>query len=114
MIMRAMTASARHFERDGYEVILDFSIPPWYLDGIRALLQGKPFEYVVLRPSLEVCIARAAARSEGTIRDYSIYSEFYADFAGMEANTIRDDESDAQTIAARIRSGLAAGTFRMQ
>jgi len=63
MIMRAMTATARHYERDGYEVLLDFSIPPWYLEAIGKLLQGKSFSYVVLRPSEEVCAARARPRA---------------------------------------------------
>jgi predicted kinase len=113
MIMRAMTASARHFERDGYEVILDFTIPPWYLDAIRALLVGKPFDYVVLRPSEAVCAARAAGRAEGSIADYGPYRDLYASFDGFERFTIADDAGEAPAVAARIRAGLATGTFRM-
>jgi chloramphenicol 3-O-phosphotransferase len=112
MIMRAMTASARHFARDGYEVILDFSIPPWYLDAIRALLVGKPFDYVILRPSEAICAARAAARSEGAIVDYAPYHDLYAAFEALDGFTIHDDHNDAATVAARIRAGLEAGTFR--
>ncbi len=114
MIMRAMTASARHYERDGYEVILDFSIPPWYLDAIRALLTGKPFAYVIVRPSLAICAARAAARPEGTIADYAPYRELYDAFDGYERFTIGDDGTGPALAAARIREGLAAGTFRMK
>jgi predicted kinase len=114
MITRAMTATARHYERDGYEVILDFSIPPWYLEAVRALLTGKPFQYVVLRPSETVCAARAAARSEGAIGDYAPYRELYAAFDGVERFTIRDDEGDAAAVAARVRAGLDAGEFRME
>ena len=113
MVMRAMTAAARHYARDAYEVILDFSIPPWYLDAVRALLTGKPFDYVVLRPSEAVCAARAAARSAGSITDYAPYRDLYASFDGVERFTISDDESDARSIAARIRAGLEAGTFRV-
>ncbi len=113
MIMRAMTASARHYERDGYEVILDFSIPPWYLDAIRALLTGKPFDYVIVRPSLAVCVARAAARSAGAIADYAPYRELYDTFDGYERFTIANDAAGPALTAARIREGLAAGAFRM-
>ena len=112
MIMRAMTASARHYARDGYEVILDFSIPPWYLDAIRALLVGKPFDYVVVRPSESVCAARASARPEGAIADYAPYHDLYTAFEALDGFTIRDDLSDPMTVAARIRAGLEAGTFR--
>ena len=111
MIMRAMTATARHFERDGYEVLLDFSIPPWYLEAIGKLLQGKSFSYVVLRPSEEVCAARAAARPEGTIADYEPYAELYRAFDGMERHTLADDAATPAAMAARMREGLRAGAF---
>ena len=113
MIMRAMLASARHYERDGYEVIVDFTIPPWYLDAVRALLTGKPFNYVVLRPSEAVCAARAAERAEGTIADYGPYRELYAAFDGYEQMTIVNDAASPSDVAEFIRAGLAAGTFRM-
>jgi predicted kinase len=113
MIMRAMTASARHFERDGYEVILDFSIPPWYLDAVRKVLQDPPFEYVVLRPSEAVCAARAAARREGAIADYATVRGLYAAFDGAQRFTIHDDESEPATLAERIRDELGTGKFRV-
>ena len=113
MVMRAMLAAARHFARDGYGVIVDFSIPPWYLDAVRKLLPGAPFDYVVLRPSEAVCAARVAARAAGTISDYTRYRGLYSSFDEAERFTIRDDESDARATAARIRAGLDAGAFRV-
>ena len=113
MIMRAMTASARHCARDGYAVVLDFSIPPWYLDGVRALLQGQPFDYVVLRPSEAVCVARAAARAEGTIADYEPYRELYRSFDAAQRHIISDDDADPATLARRIEAERSRGTFRI-
>lgn len=113
MLMRAMLAAARHFARDDYDVIVDFSIPPWYVDAVRKLLAGGTFDYVVLRPSEAVCAARAAARPQGTITDYARYRELYASFDDAGRFTIRDDASDAATLAARIRAGLDAGSFRV-
>jgi hypothetical protein len=89
------------------------ALPPWYLDAVRALLKGKPFEYVVLRPSETVCAARAAARPEGAVADYGPYRDLYAAFDGFERFTICYDDSDAHVLAVRIRAGLSAGTFRM-
>ena len=111
MVMRAMIASARHFERDDYEVIVDFSIPPWYVDAVRRLFSDKPFHYVVIRPSEAVCAARAAARADGTIADYGPYSELYAVFDGGGRFTIADDVSSAADLAARIRADLSKGVF---
>jgi chloramphenicol 3-O-phosphotransferase len=113
MIMRAMLAAARHYERDGYEAIVDFSIPPWYLDAVRALLKGCDYSYVVLRPSEALCASRAAARNEGTIPEYEPYHELYSVFAGFTRNTIANDDSDPALIAASIWEGFRAGAFRI-
>lgn len=111
VIMRAMTAAAIPFARCGYEVILDFSIPPEFLETARKILKEVPLNYIVLRPSLAVCEARAAARSEGRIINYDSYREFYALFEGASPYLVCDDEADAASVAARIGRGLAEGSF---
>ena len=111
MVMTAMTAASLPYAASGYETILDFSIPPWFLDTARAVAKVRevPLDYVVLRPSEAVC----AARAEGPISDYASYRELYASFDGVERNTIRGDASDAKAVAVRIREGLDAGLFRI-
>jgi len=113
MVMRAMTAAAVEYARDGYEVILDFSIPPWFVDKLKPLADraGVTLSFVVVRPSLAVCEARAAARPEGTIADYGPYRELYNDFDAFAADTLSDDAADAATMARRIRAGVDAGAF---
>src|SRR5271170_7005973 len=80
VIMRAMTAAAIPFARSGYEVLIDFSIPPQFLGTARKIVKDLPLNYVVLRPSLSVCEIRAASRVEGRIIDYAGYRDFYALF----------------------------------
>jgi len=115
VIMTAMIAAAVPYAVAGYEVILDFSIPPWFLDTARkvAKVRDVPLDFVVLKPSEAVCAARAKHRAEGAIADYAQYSEFYRDFDGDERHTIQDDETDASAVAARIRKGLDEGKFRL-
>jgi len=114
MIMTAMTAAALPYALYGYEVILDFSIPPWFLATAQRVVTSKdlPLDYVVLRPSEAVCSARAAARAEGAIADYTPYRELYSSFDEAERYTIRDDTADPAVLASRIRNGLSAGIFR--
>jgi adenylate kinase family enzyme len=71
VIMRAMTAATIPFARSGYDVVLDFSVPPYFLEHARKILKEVPLDYVILQPSQAVCAARAAARQEGAIPDYS-------------------------------------------
>ena len=130
MTMTAMTTAALPYALYGYEVIVDFSIPPWFLETAQKVVKARdvPLDYVVLRPSETVCAARAAARAEGAIADYTRYRDLYACFdeavslatpagtaALQEADryTIKDETSDAKVVAARIREGLNAGNFRI-
>jgi hypothetical protein len=96
-------------------VLLDFSIPPWFLDGLRKLTKGRdvPADFVVLRPSEEVCAARAAARCEGQITDYESHKKLYASFDEAPEFIIQTDEGDPRVIAELIREELKTGRFRL-
>jgi len=111
VIMRAMTAAAIPFARSGYEVLIDFSIPPHFLATARKILKEVPLNYVALRPSLAICESRAASRPEGRIIDYAKHRDFYALFDAPANCVVADDEADALTLAKRIYDGLGAGTF---
>jgi predicted kinase len=114
-IMVSMMAAAVPYALAGYEAIVDFSIPPWFLDTALAIvkLRQVPLDYVVLKPTEAVCARRAAARQEGTINDYKQYSEFYTTFAGFDEFTVHDSETDAPGLAKLIRKGLNAAKFRL-
>jgi len=113
VIMRAMTAAAVPFARSGFDVLLDFSIPPEFLPTARKILKEIPLDFVVLLPAAVVCERRAAERAEGKIRDYAPYRSFYALFEGADRYTISDDAADAAALAIRILDRLAAGQFRV-
>ena len=115
MIMTAMTTAAVPYVLAEYEVILDFSIPPWFLETASKVVKYKDLslDFVVLRPSLEVCATRAASRIEGVIADYNPYKELYSSFDEAKQYMINDDISSASIVASRIREDLSAGTFRI-
>ena len=54
-----MTAATIPFVRSGFDAVLDFSMPPQFLEVARKILKEVPLEYVILRPSKAVCAARA-------------------------------------------------------
>jgi len=112
-IMRAMFRSAAAFAADDFEAILDFTMPPAFLERAAARVESTRVHLVILRPSEPVCAARAAARSEGVILDYGPYRDLYALFDGAERHVIRNDAISPTAAAAAIREGLAAGTFRI-
>ena len=114
-IMSAMTAAAIPYATGGSHVILDFSIPPWFLETVRkvAAMREVPLDYVVLRPSEQVCAARAKARADGSIADYSLYSELYRDFDQRLHHILSDDAMSPAEHATAILRGVAEGRFRL-
>lgn len=116
MVMTAMVGAAMPYALYGLESLVDFSIPPWFLETVDKMVHRKevPVDYVVLMPSEMVCAARAAGRPEGAIPDYATYAELYADFKSVgRRHLIANDETDAASVARLIREGLDAGKFRL-
>ncbi len=110
-IMKSMTLAARAFANDGYEAIVDFSIPPGFLEYARRAAKEIPLHYVVLLPSEAVCAARAAARPVGTTPDYTRYRRLYGLFDPTSRHSICDESLEPAAMAERIRRGLKAGKF---
>jgi adenylate kinase family enzyme len=113
VLMRSITAAAVPLARSGYEVLLDFSFPLYFLETARKILKEIPIDLVMLRPSIEACAKRALERPEGKIADYEQYRDFYAMFEGLPKHEICDDQADSGSIARRIREGLDQGAFRL-
>jgi hypothetical protein len=112
VIMRAMTSAAGSLARTGYDVLLDFSIPPAFPPTAQKILRDTPLNYIVLRPPLDICAARARDRAEGKIAKYD--RGFYAAFAAEERHAVAPDDSESpKAIADVIFKGLAEGHFRV-
>ena len=99
--------------RRDFRVLIDLSIPPGFVDTARKILKEVPFDFVLLRPSLQVCVERAASRERGAITDYERLKSFYARFEDASMEPICDDAADAGTLARRIDEGLNQGRFRV-
>jgi gluconate kinase len=113
VLVRSMTAAAVPLARSGFQVLIDFSIPPAFVDTARKILKEVPFDFVLLRPSLRVCVERASARKEGAITEYARLRDFYALFEEGSIDPICDDNADPASLARRIAGGLNQGRFRV-
>jgi adenylylsulfate kinase-like enzyme len=113
VLMRSMTAAALPFARAGFRVLIDFSIPPAFVDTARKILKEVPFDFVLLRPRLQVCVERAASREKGAISDYEMLKNFYALFQGGQTEPICDDDAEPARLARQIAEGLNQGRFRV-
>lgn len=113
VLVRSMTAAAVPLARSGFTVLIDFSIPPTYLPTARKILKEVPFDFVLLRPSLQVCVERASSREKGAITDQVRLKNFYALFEEGSIEPISDDHADTASLARRIADGLNQGRFRV-
>ena len=113
VLVRSMTAAALPFARSGFRVLIDFSIPPTFLESARKILKEVPYDFVLLRPNFEVCAQRAASRQEGAIRDTAMLRNFYTRFEQGTVEAICDDTTDPESLARRIADGLNQGRFRV-
>jgi predicted kinase len=114
-VMRAAISAGIPYAINGYETIVDFSSPPWYLKAAIKMAKARevPLHYVVLRPSIAICADRAANRAEGKMPDYGYYKDLYLSFDEAKQYIIADDESDPAVVADKIREGLNEGIFRV-
>lgn len=113
VLVRSMTAAAVPFARSGFRVLIDFSIPPAFADTARKILKEVPFDFVLLKPSLKVCVERASSRKEGAITDYARLKNFYTHFEEGNIEPICDDNADPVSLAQQIAEGLTQGRFRV-
>jgi chloramphenicol 3-O-phosphotransferase len=111
-LMRAMIRAAAAFAADDFQVILDFTIPPWFLSAAAPRLGDAELHFVVLKPPQAICAARAASRDEGAIGDYRPYSSLYATFEAEPRHVIDNAARPPAEVVAAIWNGVRAGTFR--
>jgi adenylate kinase family enzyme len=110
----AMIAAAIAYAASGYEVILDFSIPPVFIEAIHKLIGSRDVavDYIVLLPEESICATRAADRENGAVKDYAVFHEFYLSFDEAH-DYIVSDVAGAPMMAIQLRKQLAKGKFRL-
>ena len=94
VIERVMIAIARAYLDGGYDVIVEGILGPWALPAFAEL----DYTYVVLRPSLDVALARATARTAGALTKIEPITGLYRAFENLGELETSVIDSSAQTI----------------
>lgn len=112
VVMSAIAAAAARFAAGGYVTFVDGVVGPWLLGPFREAAAA--VHYVVLRPSEEVAVRRAAGRGAGGLADEhpvrKMHREF-ADLGALEAHALDTSEMSPDTTVDAVRRGLAEGRF---
>jgi cytidylate kinase len=103
VVSRVIVGAAGDYARGGYDVVIDGILGPWALEPFRPLAPA----YVVLRPTLEVALARATAREGRALTKVEPIRGLYGAFAqlgDLEEHVIDSTEQTPEQTAAAIRS----------
>jgi hypothetical protein len=97
-IMRSMLHAAIPFALASYETVVDFSIPLWYLEGVRKIAATRkvPVHYFLILPNEEICRQRAAERPVGAIDNYERMHDFYLCFTELRQFVVSDGGESAR------------------
>ena len=117
--MNALAGAAATYAKDGYEVVADGIVGPWFFDPWLAAARqhGLDLRYLVLMPDAATSVARATARTApGSMTDPAVVRTMWAHFQTFApgAEHVLDTTGQAidQTMAA-VGDGLSAGRFRL-
>jgi chloramphenicol 3-O-phosphotransferase len=111
-VTEVMIAAALAYERGGYDVILDGILGPWLLDSFRKACVD--LSYAVLRPSIEVTLARATGREGRQLTAVEPITGLYgafADLGPLERHVVDSSGHTVGQTAAAVEEGYRDGRF---
>ncbi len=116
VVVEAILAAAQHFARNGYDVIVDGIIGPWFLEPWkRAARTGAEIHYLVLRASREETLRRALGRAKlNPSANRELVAALWGQFQHLgpyEANAIDITDCSADEAAAMVKAAVAAGVM---
>ena len=118
-VMNGLAAGAAAFAEAGYEVFVDGIVGPWFFDPWKAAAKagGLDLRFVVLRPDEAATVARAVARAGHPMRDPSVVSFMWRQFAelgDLEPHAVDSTGQDPEATAAALRARLDQGEFKLR
>jgi len=126
-VLQALARSAAELATAGYGVVVDGIVGPWYLGLLTDPLAGQGVEtpYLVLRPGLDVALARVAARAGEERVDGHLAAAFldeepvthmweqFSDLGRYERHVVDNTGLDAHETAAVVWARYREGTDRL-
>jgi deoxyadenosine/deoxycytidine kinase len=90
-LVRASLAAAARLTSSGYATVLSGHVGPWFMDLVDSELAEvrAPVVYVVLRPTLEDCLARCVTRQleprhAGALNDEQVIRQMFRWYSNLE------------------------------
>lgn len=110
-VTEAAAVATGRFAKD-YETVYDGVIGPWFLEQFARATALTSLDYVIVLPSLEVCLERVRTRTGHRFTDEAATRRMYDEFAEAEIDdrhVIRTDPADAESTVDEIEQARHAG-----
>jgi len=114
VVTRAAAAATGRFVEGGYATVYEGIIGPWFLPTFAAATGIHTLDYVILLPSVGVCVERVATRQEHGFDDEAATRKMHDEFARAAIDdryVLRDPPEDPSAVADAISSGLECAAF---
>jgi chloramphenicol 3-O-phosphotransferase len=114
MIMEISALVAGRYAANGYFVVLDGVVRPWWLPAFTAL--GLPVHYIVLRTTAEEAVARCSARGGDSLSDPAVVADLHGQFADLgdhERHALAVDGLTRDETVNAVSAALRSDRFRI-
>ena len=109
----AATATGR-YATNGYTTVYDGVVGPWFLPTFRAATGLDEVAYVILLPSVDVCVERVLTRENHGFDDEPATRKMHDEFARAEIaarHVLADPSPDPDAVADLILAQWSAGSL---
>lgn len=115
VVTRAAARAAGQFALGGFTTIYDGVVGPWFLPTFGAASGLDRLDYVILLPTVEVCVERVDTRLRHGFKDEPATRKMHAEFANASIganHVLRDPSGNADEVAALVQAAADRGDLR--
>jgi predicted ABC-type ATPase len=115
IVTEAAARAAGRYATGGFTTTYDGIVGPWFLPTFASATGLPALEYVVLLPSVQVCVERVVSRSDHGFNDVNATRKMHDEFASAvldQRHLVVNPPGDAAEVADLIERGLQTGRFR--
>ena len=119
IVMNAMADAACAYAAGGYDVVLEGVFGLWALEWFKpgCRKRGLDLHYVVLRPRLEVVLARGTRRGDDEltlVEPLTDMHRVFQDLGELEGHAIDSSDQSVEQTVEEMAAGLKAGRFVLE
>lgn len=115
VVTQAAAAATGRFAL-GYDTVYDGVVGPWLLPAFSRATGLSEFDYVILLPGVDTCVARVRTRTGHRFTDEEATRKMHREFGTAKVgqrHVIRNETLGPETTAAAITSARSTGLLRL-